>query len=137
MSLSVRKLRIIAWVAVLLCSPAVVFAAKAKIDPITPTWSPSNFPATTALGASYSVTYTLRNNLPFPEVMKNVSLTTLSGSGFSLQNDTCSNQTVAGNGGTCTFAVGFTPTTQGSNSVQVTIRYDNNVVPLPALTSSS
>lgn len=119
----------------LLALPIHLFAA---VNPFSYTFSPANgLPATTYTGSTYSVTYTLTNNLPFNDKMKQISLRSVVGSGFSIQNDACSGQIVAKKGGTCTFTVNFQPTGTGSASAQPTMAYDVNIVPMNTLTSNT
>ena len=122
----------IAGLIILFAVPITVSAAQ---DPIGATLSPATgFPATTKIGESYTVIYTLKNNLLFPEPLKQVVSTT-KGSGFSIV-DKCSNTTLSANGGTCPITITFQPTNYGNASIQLTMQYDNNVVPLPAISTT-
>lgn len=104
-------------------------------NPISYTLNPTTgIPSTTSIGSSYSVIYTLTNNLPFAEPLKQI-LKTTRGIGFSV-NDNCSNTTLAANGGTCNIDIRFQPVQVETASVQLTLQYDKNVVPLPALSTN-
>ncbi|CAM2887930.1 thaumatin domain-containing protein [Legionella steigerwaltii] len=95
----------------------------------------NGLPATTILGGSYSFKYVLTNNLPFDESLKQISYT-INGSGGFTVNDACSNKTLTANGGQCTITVAFQPVTIGASNISFTLRYDNNVVPLPTLSTT-
>lgn len=109
----------------------------AGTDPIA--WSAfpaAGFPAQTNVGSSYSVSYTLSNNLPFP-VAVSVSAAHNGGT-FGLTNG-C-NTTLAGKnraGSSCLVHVFFQPVRAGMNNVQLTVAYNNNRVPLPRLSSTA
>ncbi|MFI4955131.1 MAG: hypothetical protein ACHP9Y_04380 [Gammaproteobacteria bacterium] len=96
-------------------------------DPISFTVNPKNgFPTTTMLGGSYSFKYILTNNLPFDEVLEQISYTN-NRSGFTV-TDSCSHKTLAANGGTCIITIVYQPEEQGEAVIKFTVRYDNNVV---------
>ncbi|MSP53672.1 MAG: hypothetical protein EXR81_05435 [Gammaproteobacteria bacterium] len=118
----------------ILLLPFVVFAAAQ--NPIQPTLSPSTgLLQQTSIGETYIVTYSLKNTLAAPELLKKVLINT-SGAGFTT-TDTCSNTTLAANGAsTCLITVKFQPTAAGNASAQLILQYDNNVVPLPALNTT-
>jgi hypothetical protein len=114
---------------------SVSMTVVAAQDPIGASLSPAaGFSVTTQIGESYTVTYKLKNNLPFPELLKQVVPTT-KGSGFTIV-DKCSNTTLAANGGTCPITINFKPLNYGNSSIQLTMQYDYNVVPLRALTTT-
>lgn len=98
----------------------------------TPT---SGLPSTTYVNNSYSVHYTLTNNLPFSETLGTIAKNT-SGIGFTVE-DQCSGQTLSGNGDTCGVDVLYHPQDTGNHSIQLTIAYDKNRVPLPALSTTT
>lgn len=130
-----NKLLSSATVLGLLILPTHLFAAT---NPFTYSFTPSSgLPTTTYVGGSYNVTYTLTNNLPFNDKMKQISLRSVTGSGFSIQNDACSGQVITKNGGTCTFTVNLQPSGTGSVSAQPVMAYDVNIVPMNTLTSST
>lgn len=124
-----RVLRAFAFL--LLCSPVLAFAG----NPVSFTLVPaSGFPATTYVGSSYAVAYTLTNNLPFPVTISAVTRTVTGSGGYSVA-DACSGVTLAAQG-TCTVHITSHPTAAGTDSIQLTLHYDRNVVPLPALSSN-
>lgn len=109
----------------------------AGTDPIAWSISPSDgLPATTNLGSTYSVAYTMTNNLPF-----SVPLTVSGkymGSSFAVTNR-C-NKTLAPkgqSGSSCTVHIAFQPIKIGQSSAQLVLAYHNNRVPLPALYSTA
>jgi hypothetical protein len=117
----------------ILLLPFVVFAGAQ--NPIQPTLAPTaGFPSQTQVGTTYTVTYTLQNNLNAAERLKQIGVTT-STAGFTVV-DNCSNKTVAA-GGACKVTIQFLPAAAGKASIQLTLNYDYNVVPLPALTTTA
>ncbi|MDX1902332.1 MAG: thaumatin family protein [Gammaproteobacteria bacterium] len=111
--------------------------AWAGTNPIGFSLAPSSgLPSSTTIGNSYSVLYTFTNNLPFAEPIKHVSHTVTGGGGFIVA-DHCAGKTLTASGGTCTAEVVFQPVQTGAASIQLKISYDNNVVPLPTLSTTA
>lgn len=108
--------------------------AHAGTNPISYSMTPSGgLPSSTSVGNSYSVNYTLTNNLPFAEPLGTVERI-INGTGFTV-TDQCSDKTLAASGGTCTVSVGFHPSDTGAHSLQLVAAYDKNRVLLPALST--
>jgi hypothetical protein len=104
-------------------------------DPVGFSLTPSaGLPTTTSVGSSYSVHYTITNNLPFNEPIKPTAHSN-SGIGFTV-TDNCGGKTLAANGGTCNVEVVFQPVQAGAASLQLSLHYDRNVVPLPVLSTT-
>ncbi len=109
--------------------------AFAGINPIGWSMDPAGgLPLSTVIGSNYAVNFTVVNNLPFPKLLKPVTFSTVGGT-FSY-SENCSNQILSPNG-TCTFSVGLKPSQAGVNSAIVTLYYDNNVVSLPPLSTTT
>lgn len=113
-------------------------AAKGKVkargkDPIGWSLSPgTGFPSQTTVGSSYTVTYTLINNLPFA-VPLSVS-GAFNGGKFTMTtncNTTLSPQA------TCLVHLAFQPIKEGTSTAVITMAYHNNRVPLPQLSSTA
>lgn len=110
------------------------FAATNPVD-----WSlypSSGFPSQTVVGNSYAASYTLSNNLPFPVTLS--VTTSYTGGTFTLTNG-C-NTTLAAKGqanSSCLVHIGLQPIAARTNSIILTMAYDNNRIPLPALSSTS
>lgn len=94
----------------------------------------TGLPATSVIGNNYSVEYTFINNLPFAKFLKPMTIST--SGGFFSYSENCSNRTLSPNG-TCVFNLGLKPSQAGTNSAVVTLHYDNNVVPLPTLSTTT
>lgn len=110
-----------------------VYAGK---DPIA--WSLNrNFVNPVLVGRTYSVVYTLTNQLPFQMVKAlQINKTASPANEFSYV-DNCSGVKLARNA-SCTVEIDLIPETQGEKSVQLTIAgYSNDQVPLPELTTST
>jgi hypothetical protein len=115
----------------------LAFNAYAGKDPIAWSLSPSGgFPASTTVGSSYAVTYTMTNNLPFAVPLTiNTSYT---GGSFVLANG-C-NKTLAPkgqSGSSCLAHLSLQPIKTGQSTARVTLAYHNNRVPLPLLSSTA
>lgn len=131
MSLFARRMHVVVRFVFFLLIPIFAYAAK---NPVTYSLTPgSGLPTTTSVGSSYSLNYTLTNNLPFRLTMK-PSGHTNTGIGFSV-TDNCSGVTLA-SGGTCKIGVLFTPVKAGAANFQLYVNYDNNSVPLPTLSTT-
>ncbi len=106
-------------------------------DPVAWSLFPSSgFPASTTVGSSYAVSYTLTNNLPFA-VLMSVTGSYVGGS-FGLSNNCNTTLAPAGSSGSsCIFHLHFQPTTTGTHTAQMTIGYHKNKVALPILTSNT
>ena len=133
---SIKKLYfIVLSVGSLFCSAA----AFAGTNPIGYSLTPSTgFPATTQVGSSYSVAYTLTNNIPFPEPLGTIA-SIIVGTGFTV-TDQCSGNTLAASGSTgdtCQVDIRFHPSDAGAHSIQLILAYDRNRVPLPTLSTTS
>lgn len=103
--------------------------AHAGKDPIG--WSISgNIPAVTSLNHSYSIVFTLRNNLPFamPTVLK-VSNNATPLSQVTMSDD-CSGKKLAP-GGTCEVGLVLIPKTAGVKRLSVFMEYGKNKVAIP------
>ncbi len=110
--------------------------AYAGTDPIGWSVSPSGFPATTTIGSTYAVTYTMTNNLPFA-VPLSIDTNYVGGS-FTLDNG-C-NKTLAAKGSagsSCLVHLLLQPLKVGQSTAQVILAYHNNRVPLPKLLSTA
>jgi hypothetical protein len=111
--------------------------ADAGTDPVGWSISPtSGFPAQTQTGSTYAVTYTLTNNLPFPVALSVTAA--YQGGTFTFTNG-C-NKTLAAKGqanSSCLVHLGLQPIAARNNTVQITMAYDKNRVPLPTLSSTS
>lgn len=109
--------------------------AWAGANPVSFSLTPSTgLPSTTSVGSSYSVHYTMTNNLPFNLKMKQTTHTH-SGIGFSV-TDNCNGVTLSPNG-TCNVDVTFLPTKAEAANIQLSLHYDNNAVPLPTLSTTA
>lgn len=128
----IKSIRNIIGFGAILSMPMVALAGAQ--NPIDAAFLPtSGLPAQTYLDQTYTVTYHLKNNLIAPEPLKQIVSTT-TGSGFAIQ-DLCSHTKLAVKG-ICTITINFKPVNYGVASVQLTLNYDNNVVPLPALSTT-
>lgn len=110
------------------------FPAFAGQDPIG--WSASrDLDNPAIIGRTYSVRYTLTNNLPLQLVKPlNIIKASIPASEFSY-TDGCSGETLA-SGASCFVDVVFAPTTSGNKTLQLIVAgYDDNKVPLPKLTT--
>lgn len=111
----------------------------AATNPVTYSLSPSTgLPTPTYVGSSYSVQYTLANQLPFTVTIKGIDHT-VSNATLTL-HDNCSNKTLAArgsSGSTCIVTAAFRPSSAGSASMQLSMHYDNNVVPMPTLSTTA
>jgi len=115
----------------LLIGSSIVVAAT---NPVAYSLTPSTgFPTTITVGNTYVVRYTFTNQLPFNLTISNVSRA-LTGASFSV-SDACSGHTLAG-GASCPVTITSRPTHTGVASMQLTLYYDKNVVPLPTLSST-
>jgi len=122
------------WLALIVLSLASAnsFAGQNPIGfALTPT---TGIPASTQTGNSYTVLYTLTNNLPFAKKISAVT-DTIKSIGFSV-TDNCSGQTLAAYNGSCFVHIIFQPAQIGAASLQLQIHYDKNVVPLPTLSTT-
>ncbi|CAM2961714.1 thaumatin family protein [Legionella worsleiensis] len=111
-------------------------SADAAIDPVSWSVSPAGFPPSTVVGNSYSLTFTFTNNLPRP-VPFDVS-SAFDGGSFAITHG-C-NKTLAGRNqpdSSCLVHLQFQPSSPGRNTARLSMRYHNNVVPLPTLFSTS
>ena len=106
------------------------------MDPVSWSVSPSGLPAQTTVGNSYSVTYTLTNNLPHA-VPIHVSAI-YSGGSFVL-TDGCNTSLAAKNHpkSSCLMVLQFQPKAPGVSSAALAMNYHNNIVPLPLLSSTT
>lgn len=115
------------------------FQAIAGIDPVGWTLSPSSgIPAQTTVGNTYPVVYTFTNNLKHPVPLK--ITTEYTGSQFTVSNGCNPSIPLAPRGkpkSSCTVAVQFKPNKSGAASLQLTMNYHNNVVPLPKLATTA
>lgn len=117
-----------------------VFAATLNnvfgIDPIGWRITAGNIPATTTVGASYTMTYTLQSNLrktmPTPLM---ISIASTPNTEFSF-NDQCNGVRLAPKA-SCSIIVSFQPHSSGNKSFQITMSYGVNTVPLPLRKTSS
>lgn len=104
-------------------------SASAASDPVSWSVSPhTGFPAT-KVGEQSIVHYTFSNNLPF--ATKLGIHPQINGGNFSLHND-CS--TLAA-GASCVVAVAFNPAAAKTATFQLSYGYNNNRIPLPALSA--
>jgi hypothetical protein len=132
MSLSAKVFSLFAGALVWFFVP--VFAM-AGTNPISISMTPSaGLPGSTSVGSSYAVTYTITNNLPFAEPIKQTDQN-IQGLGFTV-NDACSNRTLAKNG-SCTIDVIYHPVQSGAASLGLITHYDNNAVPFPTLSTTT
>ena len=119
----------------ILLSLLLVGNVYASMNPVSWQLSPaSGFPAQTQVGNSYSVTYTLTNNLPVP--LPITVTKTYTGNTITI-DDGCSNHTLAANGGICTIYAGIQPARTGVHTLQFTMQYGYNKVQLPALSTTA
>ena len=103
-------------------------------DPVSWSLSPSKGFATTTVGHSSYVTYTLTSHLPGAATM--VTKSTYTGSGITAQ-DNCNNVSLHP-GGSCTIVYTYRPLSNNLlATVQLTYGYHNNRIPLPALVAGS
>lgn len=102
-------------------------------NPVGWSLNPSTgFPSTTSVGSTYTVAYTLTNNTPF-SLPTTVSMSNVGGT-FTMSNG-C-NTTLASKA-SCIVHVSFQPIKVGAHSARVSVKYGNNVVPLPLLSSTA
>ncbi len=80
-----------------------------------------NFPDRLINTISPTTTVTLTNNSGQTQTIPAMSIINDGGSNFFLVADNCTTQTLAPNGGTCTFGVFFRPTAAGQQAAQVQI----------------
>ena len=129
----IKSLVSMAAVIGLLVASTVSFAS---LNPVEYTLTPSyGFGPNVTVGDSYTETYTLTNTLPFPEPITKISQV-IQGGTFNV-TDNCSGHTLAKNGGYCTVGVNLIPAAAGVDSIQLSMQYDNNVVPLPVTSSTA
>lgn len=105
-------------------------------DPIA--WRLSgSIPSTSLItGGNYVITYTLTNKIPF-RLVHPLRILIAASTGEFVANDACTGQLLAPNA-SCTVTITYTPTTSGTKTLQVSIAgYDNNVVPLPIITTTA
>lgn len=101
------------------------------MDPVSWSIAPSSgFPATTQVGSSYVVTYTLTNNLPFTLPLSVSGA--YNGGKFAMTN--FCNTTLPPKG-SCKVYLLFQPIKAGVSNAIVTMAYNRNRVPLPQLSS--
>src|SRR5438445_12187072 len=115
--------------AISLCSVLLISTAYAGKDPIG--WSQSGtVPATTQLNQSYSINFTLINNLPFrmPSPLRITNNSTPASA--VTMNDHCSGLRLAPNA-TCEVGLVLIPTEAGSQALSVFMEYDRNKVQIP------
>lgn len=113
---------------------AITLPAFAGQDPIGWTLN-RGLPSPSSVGHTYTLRYTLTNNLPLT-LVKALSITKngLPAADFSY-TDGCTGQKLA-SGASCNVDVTFAPLTSGDKTFQLTIGgYDDNRVPLPLLRS--
>jgi hypothetical protein len=95
------------------------------------------FPVPTQVGRVYTITYTLTNKLPFRLAKALVITNNGSPQTEFSYDDQCTGKFLAPNA-SCTVAITLTPTINSKKFYQLTIGgYDNNLVPLPELTTIS
>jgi hypothetical protein len=92
-------------------------------------------PTKTYVGFTYTAAYKFINNFPLPET---ISVTgAMPGSGFKSDN-VCNHVTLAPKGqpgSSCTTYIDFTPEATGVTHLELTLKYDNNVVPVHPLST--
>lgn len=111
-----------------------VSSAYAGKDPIAWSLSPkTGFPARTVKGNSYSVIYTITNNLPAPTTITTSLLHT---SNKATIDNQCINKQLSKNG-TCQIAIGLLPAQTGKHTEKVTIIHGRNVINLPLLSTEA
>jgi len=123
------------YLALLATLMSLAFNAQAAKDPIA--WSmSSNIPATTSMNHSYSVSFTLRNNLPFtmPTALK-ISNNSTPISQVTL-SDNCSGKKLIPDQ-TCDVDLVLIPKTAGTKTLSVFMEYGNNKVKIPSPTLST
>lgn len=105
--------------------------AHAGVDPVAASLSPTTGFRTVNIGESTSVVYTLTVNPKFPGAVVLHTMFKQTGGRFSIV-DNCNNKSV-NPGGKCQVIITFTPTGSTPSSTQMSFRYNNNVISLPAL----
>ncbi len=116
----------------ILFSPIV----SAGTDPVG--WSVSgSIPANTTTNLLYGpVTYTFRNNLPYQLKCPLYIVPSISGNGFFNYTDNCSGRALLP-GEMCSVSFSFQPLVPGKSSIALSIQYGRNVVPLPAISTTT
>ncbi len=115
--------------AISLCSVLLISNAYAGQDPIG--WSQTgSVPATTQLNQSYSVEFTLVNNLPFTMPSPLRITNNSSPASAVTMHDNCSGLRLAPRA-TCNVGLVLIPTVAGAQQLSVFMEYDRNKVQIP------
>tara|TARA_R110000868_G_scaffold8205_3_gene42441 strand:+ start:32053 stop:34506 length:2454 start_codon:yes stop_codon:yes gene_type:complete len=111
--------------------------ANAGLAPVSVALVPATgLPATTQTGSSYTLQYTLTNNLPSPLLINAIAHTFSNSAEFQIKDDACTNVKLSA-GGTCNVTVSFHGLAEGLATAELTARYGATVIRLlPALSTT-
>jgi|GEM_PF-2876635 len=121
------------WIVFYCASIFLLPSSYAGSDPVSWSLTPSTNPVSIQAGGQASAVYRLTSHLPAPVVITTMIQTT--GTPLTYQ-DQCNNTTL-NPGASCIVRISYNPTVAGQSSFQLSYRYNDNVIPLPAWTGTA